>query len=382
MDAVGRVAVMVALVCCSLAAQAQHDPSQTDAALAEQLRSLDPKKDKAVRLNALQWINQKAGAKNAALAVPALERCIRDDPEGEVRQRAVAALSHLANRLGRPCPLAVTQALCDPVDLVRWEAAAWAGTFKGFAPGSAKVLLRGVTADKADVRSTCLLLLARAAGNDPKALDAMNKAKKDKVLDVRHSAHIALFIARNKLDEHLPYLIRVREDPESVLTPAPADSALAKLERAQRNLFLLGIAMQVIQWSETRADELAAVLTKLLGDDLAVMRRGAVNLIAASVVKVELAARRKGAPLGFADMPKDGWSSTILPYLDPEGAAKRGKETRPKERPQKSKVARCLEKLKVTDRLRKLCNDDPDRSVREAARAALERLAALNEKKQ
>src|SRR5262249_27221695 len=158
-----------------------------------------------------------------------------------------------------------------------------------------------------------------------------------------HSAHIALFRARDRLDEHLPYLIRVREDPASVLTPGPADAEVAKEERAQRNLFLLGIATQVIEWSESRADELAAGLMKLLDDRSVVMRRGAAKLIAASVLKIEIPAQRPGDPFGLAGVPKDGWASSILPYLDPESAAKREKGARPEERPQKSKVARCLE---------------------------------------
>jgi hypothetical protein len=378
MIAIGRVAVIV-LLSCTVAATGQQDSPRKDGAFAEQLRGLDPKGDKAVRLKTLQWINQKADAKIAALAIPALERCIRHDPEGEVRQRAVGALGALAKRLKQPCPLAVIEALRDSVDLVRYEAGAWAGTFKKFAPGSVKALLRGVSADSANVRSNCLFLLARAAGNDPKAIEAMKKATKDKVFDVRYNAHIALFIARNKLDEHLPYLIRLREDPASVLTPAAPDSAIAKRERAQRNLILLGIARRMIDWSETRADELAAALMKLLDDRSAVMRRGAANLIAASVVKVDLAAPRKGTPFDFAAPPKDGGGSTILPYIDPKSVDK-DKKTPPRERPQKSKVALRLEKLKVEDRLRKLRNDDPDRSVRQAARWALERLAALNEK--
>jgi hypothetical protein len=381
MDTTRRYIVFLALVLSAGVAYGQSDPPAKDPPFAERLRGLEAKNEKTQRLQTLQWLNQKVDEQNAALAAAALERCIREDPEGEVRQRAVAALCHWANRLGRPCPLAVIRALSDSVDEVRWEAAAWAAVFKTFAPGSTEVLLHGVTADKAELRSTSLLLLARAAGKDPKALEAMEKATEDKVFDVRHSAHLALFRARDRLDEHLPYLIRIREDPASVLTPGPADSEVAKEERAQRNLFLLTIAMQVMEWSESRADELAGVLMKLLDDKSAVMRRGAANLIAASVNKVELPAQRPGDPLGLAGMPKDGWASSILPYIDPEGAAKREKDARPAERPQKSKVARCLEKLQVDDRLRKMGDNDPDRSVREAARHALEQLAGLSEKK-
>src|SRR5262249_20783455 len=155
-------------------------------------------------------------------------------------------------------------------------------------------------------------------------------------------------------DEHVPYLIRVREDPASVLAPVPADAAVAKEEREQRNLYFLGIAMRLLEWSEGRAEELATVLMKLLGDESAVMRRGAVNVIAASAVKVEMPARQADGPFGLLDLPKDGSLPSILPYLDPEGAAKPATGARPMERPQKSKVALCLDKQRVEDRLRKL----------------------------
>jgi hypothetical protein len=242
MDAIGRFVLVVALVISVGTAIVARDPPPKDAAFAEQLRGLDPVNDKAGQLRTLRWISQHANDTNAAQAIAALERCLRDDPTGEVRQRAVAVLSQLAKRVGQPCPLAIINALDDSVAEVRYAAATWAGRFKTFAPGSAEILLRGVKADNAELRSTSLLLLARAAGRDPKALDAMQKARKDNAFEVRHNAHIALFLARNQLAEHLPYLIRVREDAASILTPDPADSDVAKQERVQLNLIRLGIA--------------------------------------------------------------------------------------------------------------------------------------------
>ena len=48
---------------------------------------------------------------------------------------------------------------------------------------------------------------------------SMEDAKKDRVFDVRHCAHLALFIAKDSLGEHLPYIIRLHEEPDSLLTP-------------------------------------------------------------------------------------------------------------------------------------------------------------------
>ncbi len=407
MGRISGLAVALALVRFTGPAYGQSDAPPDAKTFAQRLRGLDPKNGKEARLEALRWISQHADGKNAAQAAAALERCMRDDPDVQIRQRAVAERAQLARRLGQPCPLAVLETLNDPVDFVRWEAAVWAGLSKTtYAPGSLEIVLRGVKSDRPDVRTTCLLLLPRVGGTDAKALDAIRKATKDPVFDVRHSAHIALFRVHNRLDEYLPYLIRVREDPAAVLGPVPADPAAAKKERELRNVFVIGMAIQLIEWRESRADEMAAVLMKLLGDKSAVMRRGAANLIAVSVVKVELAPQRGFNPLDFATSPKDGMFR-ILPYVtpgdggsqsspfltpsdplsknqpgrDPKSAEKRGKEARPKERREKSSVALRLEKLHVQDRLRQLRDNDLDASVLAAARRALEQLASFNAKK-
>jgi hypothetical protein len=182
-----------------------------------------------------------------------------------------------------------------------------------------------------------------------------------------------MFRANDRLDEFLAYIIRVREDPDAVLSPAPKDPETRDRERAMKNLFVLGSAMRVIEWSERRADELAPILLKLLGDKSAVMRRGAANLIGAAVVKVDLPdpARRP-----------DDWLSRILSQVGQDNMPGPPKKDAPAEgRPQKSKVAVRLEKLNVEARLRELRDQDPDGGVRAAARQALERLAGVQEKK-
>jgi len=379
MDAPSRLCLLVALVLAwsTSTALGQPAPGPSEAEVAQQLKRLDQKNKKTERLRALNWLSANARDKQAAVAIPAMEKSIRDDPEADVRQEAVNTLGQLTLRRKMPCPLIILEALHDPEDFVRYQADVSANLFKTFAPGAADVLFRGVTADNAELRSSSLRLLASVAGKDPKALAAMEKAKTDKVLDVRHTAHLALFRATNKLNEYLPYLIRIREDPASFLSPGPEDSELAKQERTYRNMILLGIGIQVIDWSETRADELAEVLFKLLKDESAVMRRGAARLIGAAAVKMERPVAR-----GIEPLTAPNWiDGSLIPLFNPEADPGLKKESKPKEAPQPSKVAKRLEKLQVKTVLGKLRDEDPDRSVRDAARSALDRLASVLAKK-
>jgi hypothetical protein len=87
------------------------------------------------------------------------------------------------------------------------------------------------------------------------------------------------------------------------------------------------------------------------------MRRGAARLIGASAVKV--------------DLKDTDWKKSLEQPEIP------GQPPRP---PQRSKVAGQFEKLKAEARLRELRDNDPDLSVRAAARTALERLASVREK--
>lgn len=348
-------------------------PQPTELEFKEQIQRLERAKDKATRLESLRWFNRHAGADHAALALPALERCVRDADEMEVRRDAVLVLALIAKRRDKPCPLSVVEALLDKEDEVRWQAGASTALFQAFAPGSVEVLLRCARSENAGLRGDSLLILARAAGKDRKVLDTIEKAKQDRAFEVRHSAHCALFRATDRLDEFLLYILRVREDPDAVLRPAPEDAELRKRERAMRNLFLIGSSMQLIEWSEKRADELAPLLMKSLEDKSPVLRRGAANLIGATAVKVDLPASGK---------LEGDWFSKLAPYLEKDVLPDPLKKDTPTEkRPQKSRVATRLEKLQADSRLRKMRDNDPDRSVREAARFALDRLASVQEKK-
>src|SRR5438270_274294 len=81
----------------------------------------------------LRWLNGNSRAKNAALALPALEKCIRDDPEMEVRRDAIMTLTTIVRNHDKPCPLVIIEMLEEKEDEVRWQAGVCAFLFKSFA---------------------------------------------------------------------------------------------------------------------------------------------------------------------------------------------------------------------------------------------------------
>jgi HEAT repeat protein len=373
MQPLGPVVLGVAAVLFSPPQMRNTFPPPTDAEMKELIAKLEPGNDKATRLAAVRRLNGHSWAKNAGLAVPALERCLREDPEKEVRREAVLDLALIAKRQGKPCPLAVFQALLDKGDEVRWQAVACTPLFDKFDPGAVEILLRCARSDDPHARAESLYLLARADRRDKRVLTAIANAKKDKTFEVRNAAYTAHFRATERLDEYLAYVIRLREDPDAVLSPLPADSEMRKQERMQRNLFMLGSAVQLIEWSEKRPDELAAALLKLLQDKAPLMRRGAANLIGTVAVKVESADPRKQSP---------DWVMHILPYVESDSPYKAlGTAPKVERQMQRSAAAGVLEKLKVRELLSELRDNDPDEMVRDAARIALARLAILDRKK-
>jgi hypothetical protein len=352
------------------AALARPSATPADPEVRDWIERLEQEKDQAVRLRALEWLQKHAAAKNAGLAIPVLERTIRDDPVSEVRDRALLALSTVARKQKLPCPLALVQAIFDQEVSVRQDAAALATQFTTFAPGTVDLALRGSWSEDAYVRSCGLQLLALAAPRDEKALAVIETAKNDRSFDIRHNAHCFKFQATDRLDEYLTWLIRVQED-ESVLDPVPKDEELRKREQTIRNLAMLGGAYAISEWSEKRPDDLAGALVQLLDHKSAAVRHGAVRLIRVTAVKSELSRPKPGEDI----------LEKARPYLFPDSGSEAPKPGGPpKPRLEKSKVAAYLEQHKVRGRLEKLSENDADRGVRGAALLALERLARLQGK--
>jgi len=342
----------------------------TDAEVREWIGRLEQKKDQPARLEALKWFQKHDAAKNARLAIPILEQTIRDDPDSNVRQQAILALFDVARKQKLPCPLALVQALFDQEGSVRQYAGLVTMQLTTFAPGTVELALRASGSADANVRSDGLNLLALAAPRDQKALAVIEAAKNDRTFHVRHNSHCFKFRATDRLDEYLAWLIRLQED-DSVLDPIPKDEKLRKEEEYSRSLASLYSAQMILEWCEKRPDDLAAALVQLLDHKSPAMRHGAVRLIGVTAVKSDLSNAKVGK----------GYLSKVQSYLFPEPESEAPKPgSPPKPRLEKSKVAACLEKRQVRERLEKLSANDPDRQVQGAARFALDRLARLQVK--
>jgi hypothetical protein len=329
------------------AALAQAVATPTDSGVRERVQQLEQTKDRPARLQALQWLQKHAAAKEAEVAIPVLERTIRDDPDTKVRDEAVMTLYRIARAPKRPCPLAVVQAIFDPDVFVRQTAGALATQCSAFPPGTVELALRASWSEDEVLRIAGLDLLSRAAPRDQRTLAVLETAKNDRSFLVRSNSHVYKFKANDKLDEFLYWLIRLQED-KTVLDPVPKDEVLRKKEEDIREMATLAGAQLIVGWCEKRQDELAAALLQVLDDKSPLVRRGAVRLIGASVVKTDLSKPQSGEIPG-----------RVL---------------------EKSNVAPCLEKRKARERLEELSNNDPDSTVREAARWALDRLARLQVK--
>jgi HEAT repeat protein len=269
------ISPVLASVAPAVLGQQRVDSPPTDDEFKEQIKRLQPKNSVPARSEAVKWLERHAEAKNAPLAIPALERCIRADPETKVREAAVECLALIAQKQQVPCPLSIVEAMLDKEEFVSQAAVALADQFKRFAPGSVKVLLRCARSDNPRLRGNCLTTLARAGGKDREVLEALEKAKQDKSFGIHHNAHCALFQANDNLEEFLTYLIRLQEDPEGVLGQVDTNSETGKQEMTTQNLVRISAALLVIGWSDQRADDLAPALLKLLRSPSPILRRGA-----------------------------------------------------------------------------------------------------------
>lgn len=352
-----------------------ESPSEHDFKAAR--AKLDAKSSKEDRIAAIKWIADKSESEYAALAIEPLEKLIRSNGEEEVRRAAMTARQQIARNRNEPCPLAIVEALRDPVDMVRYEASMWAGLFKTrYAEGSVKLLIEALGDKRAEVRSDCLSHLADAGGKDSKALQAIENAKKDKVFNVRHSAFVAHFRLTNNLADYLDYLVRLSEDPVPLLDLFPADSQEANVQQTLRNLIVIGSAIAVAGWSENQPEELAKCLVKLLDHKSAAIRRGAARLLGAAAHRVELTQSK--AP---------GQFELIFPHLD---SGELGKlhapgvklPTAKKEKPRPPLPSKAYAKFlefKADRLLRYLSTMDEDLTVRATASLSLKRFAELPE---
>lgn len=100
-------------------------------------------------------------------AIRALEQAARDEPDVEIRGRAIVTLGLMAHHQKLPCPLALLRAMSDKDEEVRSHAGSVVALFTQYAPGAAEVLVKGTQSADPAIRTNYLYVLGPAAGSAP-----------------------------------------------------------------------------------------------------------------------------------------------------------------------------------------------------------------------
>jgi HEAT repeat protein len=333
------------------------DLPPTDAQFRAQVKKLDKTIPKEERLKAVEWLDRNCKSKDAKLAIPGLEQCIRADPEAKIRRTSIRSLAAIELNLKMPCPLVIVEAMLDKGEDVSVFACISASEFVRFAPKCREILLQCAQSDDVSLRSDSVGHLARGWKGDKEILKVLEAAINDKDFGVRHNAYTARFHATGNLKQYLVYLLLLQEDRESVLGPIDLNSEVGKREKESCDFIATCSCYMLAEWTETNPHDLAVALLELTESPSPTIRRGAARIIGASSEKVDLA--------------------TLYPHHPSKPAKAPAKPNGP---PPPSKAAIELEKMKVRDRLHKLSEKDSDPTVRAAAEQALERFAKIPEK--
>jgi hypothetical protein len=310
------------------------------------------------RLEALDWINLRRGDKKLEKAIPALERVIRTDPDKDVRRHAIRLLTHLPLIGEGPCPVVLIETMTDPVEEVRREAAACVGTFKEVPPEAVPVLLRGTKSSIANVRGNVMFVLAKLARKNAKLVPVIREATGDADWDVRDCAYFALYRATNKLDELLPYMARERAEAVDARPVGKEESLEEKKLRENRNLRMIGAAGMMLEWLQTRPDQVGRVITGMLDGKAAGDRRAAALFLATYATMNQHMRSKPGA-----QEPREPGE---LEYFKENSTEVKRART--------AQLRQQLNKLGVLARLERLAASDPEPAVQRAAEKALRAL--------
>ena len=252
----------------------------------EQLQKLKSESQAEERAAVAKWIAANGKSPHSGLATDAMEKLIADDPDGKVRQAALSARFQIARQRQEPCPLSIVRAAIRSMRFVGQRRCGRGSSKRSTPTAHVKLLIDAIQDERAEVRSNCMYHLGDAANKDAKAIEAIERAKKDKIFDVRQAAHIGRFRATDDLNEYVRYLIQLREEPEPCsISSQPDPKNRGKM--TQKNLYVLGSGIVLAASSEERPEELAKTLTKLLDDKSPVMRRGAAIMIGGAVRRWE-----------------------------------------------------------------------------------------------
>jgi len=320
------------------------------------------------RVMAVEWLGKNIRDPGDGETVAALEKCMKD-ANAKVRARAVEARGNVAMQMRAPCPVSVIEAMLDGDAEVREHALNWSGVFPPgrYSQDAAPALLRCVKSDHQWVRSLAVLLLAELPKKDETFLKVARQLASDKHLLVRNDAQSALYRMTGKLDDIVPYCLRLRVEARDAARIQT--DKLPKEEQVQKNLVALGVNNRLYHLVEDRTDDLARHLFGLLADNDATLRRVAAVFLADWFRGQTQPAGGKDALIWDAVQPS--WP------FDPEAQRKK------REAAAKKHVTfnQRLGELGLEKRLRQLRDADSEALVRGAAAQALVQWEAYQRKK-
>jgi hypothetical protein len=344
-----------------------------EVAVANHLKQLDPKKNDArARLVALDWIGVHCtrDAKVRARVLPALQTCLGNDPEAKVRGKAAEILTAVARSHEPPvCPLALVRALLDPDVDVRTAAHFGALNFKKLPPEALAVLQRCARAEDPQIRRNTAEV-ASCYGKEDKALGLVRELTRDKHFWVRDGAQWALFRATDKLEDLVPYCVRMRVELRPKKPFNPKEPEAEPNERARKNLISYSSWAYLYRLTAERTDAMALLLGELACHESPQMREGVADFLAAFAQRVLSLRQPQKDEMKARIDDLEGRFSISKPFDPP-------RETREQAATRMTKVAARLRELKVVTALERLRDRDPEAGVRGAAAEALKAFAAV-----
>jgi hypothetical protein len=234
--------------------------------VAVQLRRLTTADELRDRESAARWFGRNGKARAVSATLPELERVVRSDAPQQVRGAALVSVAEIATAQGQRLPPIVFDALYDNEEVGVYVGPMILSKHKPLPPYAVEAVARFAGSVSARHREDGLFLLAAYAPNAPETLRLARAAIDDPHGWVRHAGHICVFRLTGKFDDFFRYVMRFQalstERPE--LRPDASEDE--KREQARWNLSVIGLAVQMMEWTEDRPGDVRDALVKALAD--------------------------------------------------------------------------------------------------------------------
>jgi hypothetical protein len=243
-----------------LAAAVKKDPPKQVESL-KKLRKIDVKK---VDVKVITILSKLCSAKNDT-----------------VRYQAMLTLGDISYRGKLPCPLALAKCVLDTHDPVQYNAEAYVGLFKKFAPGCLEIFLKAMKVTGSPTRSNLATTIARAGRRDPRVLKLLEAGMHDADMLMRHNSHIAMYSINKDLNMIVPYYLFTIERLHKPSKKALRTTKSKQKFVAGRNVLAVGSAYQIRDLGKQQPTKVGKILIPLLNDRHVPTRRAAARTLGA-----------------------------------------------------------------------------------------------------